>query len=205
MVDVSDSVNDIWWRLNFLSLEDLDATDTYVTSDELYGFADEAAQLLAYRTGTFITVETIAVTAGIARYVLPAANVFTLGAWLGSQNLRISPVRELAALDATWPTTSGPPTRASFDADVPGVITLYPRPTAGGTLKLIAAEAPASIAAGSSTVQVPQVFQDLFSYSALNGARIKESEGRQQEMGEHYGARADLYLDVAAFLYGGGA
>ena len=204
-MDVTNSVTDCWWRLGFLSLADLDAVDSYVKSNELYGFADEAAKLLASRTGAFLTTETLAVTAGLARYILPPANLFTLAVFLDGKDLRISPWRELAALDAQWVATSGTPTRASFDADAPGLLTLYPRPTAGGTLTLICAEAPATITAGASTVNVPQVFQDYFSFAALAGARGKESEGRQEEMSDHYAARAELYRTIGAYLFGPGA
>jgi hypothetical protein len=205
-LDVANSIADIIYRLGFLNATDLDAAGTWVTSTELYQWADEAAQLLAYRSGAFVTVDTsITAIGGTAVYTLPASNVFTLAAWLGSTNLRLTPVRELSALDATWSTTSGASTRASLDAGSVGTITLYPKPTSGGTLTQIAAEAPATINLATSTVALPTVFQDMFSYAALAGARGKESEGAQPEMAEHYQGRVDLYLAIADFLFGPGA
>jgi hypothetical protein len=205
-MDVANSIADIWYRLGFLSQADIDVTGTWVTSTELYQWADEAAQKLAYACGAFTTFDTsITVSSGTPVYELPAANVFTLAAWLGTQNLRFTPVRELRALDATWPVTSGPSTRASLDASAVGSITLYPNPTAGGTLTQIAEEYPATIALGSSTVALPSVFEDWASYAAMGGARLKESDARQEEMGQHFEGRVELYEAIADYLYGTGA
>ena len=179
---------------------------TWVTSTELYQFADEAAQLLAYKCGAFTTVDTsITVSSGTAGYSLPASNVFSLGAWLVANNLRFSTVRELQALDATWPATSGPSTRASLDAGSVGTITLYPNPTVGGTLAVLAEEYPATINLASSTVSLPTVFQDWASYAMMEGAKRKESDGRSEEMAQHFQGRVDLYLTIANYLYGEGA
>jgi len=204
--DVANSLTDIWFRLGFLSQADIDVAGTWCTSTELYQWADEAAQLLAYKSGSFVTEDTsITVTAATATYALPSNNVFSLAAWLGSTNLRMTPVRELQSLDATWSATSGPATRASLDAAAVGSITLYPNPTVGGTLTQLAEEYPSTIALGSSTVALPSVFQDWASYSMLAGARGKESEGAQLEMSQHFEGRVELYLAIADFLYGSGA
>jgi hypothetical protein len=205
-LDVANSIADIWFRLGFISAADLDDSGTWVTSTELYEWADEAAQKLAYATGAFITLDmSITVSSGTAAYTLPAANVFTLAAWLGSNPLRFTPVRELQALDATWPATSGASTRASLDAGSVGTITLYPNPTSGGTLNQLAEEYPSMIADGSSTVALPSVFQDYFSYAAMAGARLKESDARMEDMAQHFEERAALYLAIADYLYGIGA
>ena len=134
----------------------------------------------------FPTLDTsITVTSGTAVYSLPASHVFTLQAWLAGAELRITPVRELGAIDSTWPITSGPSTRASFDAGSVGTITLYPNPTVGGTLAQVCEEYPATVSVSASTIALPTVLQDFFAYACLAGARGKESDGMQIEMGEH--------------------
>jgi hypothetical protein len=205
-VDVAHSLADVIWRLGFLNSTDLDAAGTWVTSTELYQFADEAAQLLAYQSGAFVTLDTtVTAVSGTSTYALPASNVFTLAAWLNGVNLRITPVRALEALDATWPATSGPSTRASFDAASVGSAVLYPNPTVGGTLTQIAAETPPTIALSTSTVALPSVFQDAFSYAMLAGAKSKESDATDEAIAEHYAGRVALYRAIAAFLFGPGA
>lgn len=203
MIDAANCITDVIYRLGFQDATDLDTAGTWVTSTELYQWADEAAQRLAYVSGVFITYDTsITVTGGTAAYSQPASNVFTLAAWLGSNELRLTPVRELSALDATWPATSGPAARASLDAGSVGTITLYPNPTAGGTLNQIAEEYPSTIALGSSTVQLPPVLADWMSYEILAGARRKESDAYQPEMADHFDQRADTYRQIIQHLYG---
>jgi hypothetical protein len=205
MIDTANSIADAWTRLGFLSQADLDVTGTWVTSTELYEWADELAQMLAYKCGVFVNLDTsVTVTAGTALYTEPASNVYTLAAWLGTTNLRLTPVRELWALDNVWSATSGPATRASLDASGAGTITLYPNPTAGGTLSQLAEEYPATIASGSSTVALPTVLQDAFTYAQLAGAKSKESDATDAGAAAHYQARVDLYVAICDFLYGKG-
>jgi hypothetical protein len=206
LIDAADSITDIIYRLGFQNSTDLDATGTWVTSTELYQFADEACQRLAFLTGAFITYDTsITVTSGTALYNLPASNVFTLAAWLGSNALRITPVRELFALDAAWSATTGPAARASLDAGGVGTITLYPNPTAGGTLNQLAEEYPATVALGSSTVPLPVPLQDWLSYEILAAARRKESDAWQPDMADHFDQRSATYREIIQHLYGVGA
>ena len=115
--------------------------------------------------------------------------------------LRITPVRELWALDGTWPATPGPAARCSFDAGSVGTITLYPVPTAGGTLSQVCQEFPAD---GSTELALPAVLQDLFSYAMLAGARGKESDSAMPEMAAHFGERVKLYEQIAEHLWGPG-
>ncbi len=206
MIDAANCITDLIYRLGFVNADDVDATGTWCTSTELYEFADEAVQRLAYLTGAFITYDSsITVTEGTAVYAEPAANVFTLQAWLGDVNLKLTPVRELWALDSTWSATSGASTRASLDAGSIGTITLYPNPSAGGTLNQIAEEYPSTIALDASTVQLPIPLQDWLSYRMLEAARRKESDGTQTEMADHYEQRAATYEEIVQRLYGVGA
>ena len=83
MIDVSNSVGDVAFRLGFLSQAEM-ATDSYwVTIEELYQFADDLAKKLAYSTGIFpILAPAIPVTPGSGLYQLPATHVFTVLAWI---------------------------------------------------------------------------------------------------------------------------
>lgn len=127
-----------------------------------------------------------------------------------STMLRVTPVRELWALDATWNQTAGAVgpdglVRCSFDAGSVGTITIYPIPAANGTLAMLAEEYPPTIASGTSTVALPPVLQDYFSYVMLAGARDKESDARMEDMSAHYDQRVAMYEEIIQHLYGGGA
>ena len=118
--------------------------------------------------------------------------------------LRITPVRELWDLDATYPTTAGAPKRASFDAGAVGQILLYPIPNVDGTLLQVYQEYQPAITAAAPDVTLPSILGDLFSYRMLQGARLKESDARMDEMAAHYGERCALYEAIAKHLYGSG-
>ena len=205
MIDVSECVNDVIYRLGFQSLADLEASGNWVLLVELYQWADEAAGKVAYESGVFLTWDTsITAESGTAIYNLPASHVFTLAAWLGNSPQRMTTVSDLWALAAAWPATSGPAARASLDAGGVGTLTLYPVPTAGGTVGQIAEEYPPTIAAGSSQVALPSILQDYFSYAMLAGARGKESDAAKPEIAAHCQARMELYDQVIQHLYGPG-
>ena len=209
MIDVANSVADVWFRLGFLDYFELGTNDYWVTLTELYQFADDAAKKLAYEVGVFPVVDaSITVAPGTALYTLPAAHVFTVLAWLAYaglpiQFLRLSTVGQLFALDATWAATSGVPVRASLDAGSVGTITLYPNPIAAATLNQICQEFPA-VAVGTSTLALSPVMQDVFTYAILAGARGKESDMRTEEMANHFIQRVELYRQVADKLWGPG-
>lgn len=204
-LDVEAALEDVVYRLGFGSRAELAAAASWVTETELYQWADEAAKRLAYRAGVFITVDTsITVTPSTAAYNLQANHVFTLAAALGGTPLRITSVRDLWALDGSWPATSGPAQRCSLDAGAVGTITLYPKPTAGGTLEQICQEYPGTVEAGSSELALPTVLQDYFSYAMLAGARGKESEAAMPEMAAHFAQRVAMYEQVIEHLWGPG-
>lgn len=205
MIDTADSVADILYRLGFQGGADIALTGTWVTVAELYQWADEAAKAIAYESGIFVTLDaTITAVAATAVYNLPATHVFSLAVWLATVPLRLTAVRDLRALDATWTATSGLSTRCSFDAGSVGTITLYPNPTVGGAITQLAEELPADIAIGSSTVQLPTVLLDYFSYKMLAGARGKESDAAMPEMEAHFLERCALYEKIIEHLYGTG-
>lgn len=204
-LDIQSALNDAVYRLGFASPQELSQSNSWVSGAELYQWADDAAKRLAYESGLFITYDaSITVTNGTAAYNLPSTHVFTLQAWLGSQQLRLTAVRDLWALDATWSATSGPAKRCSLDAGAVGTITLYPNPSVGGTLAQICQEFPATIQPGNLALALPAVLQDYFTYFLLAGARGKESDHRMAEMAAHFKARCDLYEQVIDHLYGPG-
>lgn len=204
-MDLAACLSDVWFRLGFQSLADVSGPDSYVGTGELYQWADDAAKRLAVLAGVFVTADTsITVAPGTSTYALPANFVFGLAAWLGNQPLRITSQAQLEALEGQFTATVGPSTRVSFDANAVGLATLYPIPTGGGVLTLVAEELPATIQAGSTTISLPTVFQDLFSYAMLGGARGKESDASMPEVSAHAAERVKLYVKVAKHLYGRG-
>ena len=208
-MDVANSVSDVTYRLGFVNAGEITST-SWVTPTELYQFADEAAKKLARDTGAFVTYDaSIAISAPTAAYALPSSHVFTLMAAAIYVNgtiqiLRMTAVRDLWALDANWQTTAANPVRASLDAGAVGTITLYPAPVSNATLGQVLEEFPATIASGSSTVSLPAVLQDMFTYEILRGARAKESPNAMPEMAAHFGERARLYGQICDHLFGPG-
>jgi hypothetical protein len=203
-MDTSLAVADALYRLGFQGAADIALASTWVTVNELYQWADEAAQKIAYASGVFIKFDTsMTAFAGTAAYNLPAAHVFTLAVWLGAQLLRMTPVRELWAMDNSWSFTSGPATRCSLDAGTEELV-LYPNPTVGGTISQICEVYPATINLGNPTVALPTVLQDWATYAMLAGARGKESDACKPEMAAHFEERGKLYEAIIEHLYGVG-
>ena len=203
-MDCANSLADTYYRLGLIGSADL-AAASWLSAAELYQIADDLAKKLASDSGVFVGYDaSIAVTAGTAVYELPAAHVFSLAVWLAGCGLRLTSVNDLWALDANWQATTGPAARASLDANAVGSITIYPNPSAGGTLAQILQEYPATIQVGSTLLSLPTPFQDLLTYAMLAGARGKESDYAAPEMAQHYQARVSMYAQIAEHLYGPG-
>lgn len=208
--DVANSLADIWFRLGFLSPDDMNVDDRWVTIAELYQFGDDAAKRLAFALGLFMQYDaSVAVTAGTAQYALPTGHTLTVLAWLvyaglPLQLLRLSTVGQLFALDANWPTTTGNPVRLSLDAGGVGTATLYPVPLSNATLAQVLQAYPADVLAGASSLPLSPVLQDYFSYCLLSAARGKESDQAMPEMAKHFGERCKLYEQVMEHLWGPG-
>jgi hypothetical protein len=208
-LDTANSVADVIYRLGFVNAGEM-TSSSWVTSTELYQWADEAAKRLARETGAFVTYDaSISIAPGSATYSLPSTHVYTLMAWAvypdgSGQLLRLTSAGQLWALDANWQTTVGDSVRASLDASGPGTLTLYPIPISAGTLAQLLEQFPSTITAAASTVLLPTVMQDCFSYRLLAGARGKESPHADLAMASHFAQRADLYTQIAAHLWGEG-
>jgi hypothetical protein len=201
--------NDCAYRLGLTSAAEL-ATSDWISVAELVVYADDAVKHVAEAHGVFVKYDTsVTVSSGTAVYTLPSGHVFTLQAALlggGSAvtSLRPASVADLFALDATWSATSGPAVRYSLDAPAVGSLTLYPNPSAGGTLALVAEMTPADLTTSAATVALPGVFSDWLSYAELNGALEKESEHAQRDMAAHYAERLKLFEHIMAGLYSEG-
>ena len=208
--DVANCIADLWFRLGFLNAADMARADRWVTLAELYQFADDAAKFLSRASAAFLTYDSsIGVTAGEPEYALPAGWVWTEGAWLlyaglPLQQLRLSSVGQLFALDANWNTTTGNPLRLSLDAGPVGWCVLYPSPVAGAVLAEVLQVFPATVAAGASALPLSAVLQDYFTDAALAGARAKESDSAMPDVAAHCRERMALYEAVIGHLWGDG-
>jgi len=79
-MNVAACIPDVSYRLGYLStLELTSGAAPWVTVDELYQFADDAAKQLSYNVGLFVTWDaSIQIVPGVSVYTLPEAHVFTL-------------------------------------------------------------------------------------------------------------------------------
>jgi len=178
-LDLQYAIPDVAYRLGFQNLDDLNAANSWVSLAELYQWADRAAKHLAYQVGVFVVFDdSIDVDAGTASYALPATHVFTLAAALVDdegipQMLRLTAVRDLWALDATWSQSSRPATRCSMDAAEWERWCCTRTPRLGGTLSQVCQEFPRPISTGGPLSALPTVLQDYFAYAMLAGARAR--------------------------------
>lgn len=205
-VDLANTINDLLPTLGASSLADLD----WCTESELYQWADEAAKRLSHRVGVFVTRDTsISLAAGTATYSTPTGHVDSIHVSVlpaSGSPLKLFPssVEELASLDSTWPTTTGPVTRYSMDAAGIGTITVYSIPTTTGTLAVIYHEFLPQIQAGNSAVPVCSPVSDYFQYAMLAGARRKESDHTMLDMADHFEKRVEMYEQVLEHYFGRG-
>lgn len=212
--DTAASLSDVWYRLGFLSQADLNAAQ-WLTSGDLYQFADEAAKRLAWTCGIFKVFDSsVAIANGTGPVTLPPGHVFTAFAYIDYgagviQILRLTNVEQLYALDAGWTSLAGSPTRLSFDAGAPGsgglgIATLYPSATASGSLNQVIQQTPPTVQAGASVLQVTPCIQDYFTYALLEQALAKESDHARPEVSAHATERMRLYEKVFQQYYGPG-
>ena len=206
--DVTNCINELWFRLGFLNADDMARDDRWVTLNELYQFADDAAKALARSTSLFLVYDaSIDVTAAGATYALPPGWVWSESAWLvyaagPVQLLRLSTVGQIFALDAQWSAAAGNPLRLSLDAAGVGNGAIYPAPVAGATLAGVLGVCPPTVTASSSALPLSPVLQDYFTSLMLGGARGKESDSQMADVADHCQERAKLYEATIAHLWG---
>jgi hypothetical protein len=209
LIDTANCVADSWHRLGFQDAAEITST-SWVTSDELYQYADDAVKYLARTTALFLTYDSsIAVRPFASTYALPASHVFTQTAWLNNstgsnQQLRITSAADLWALDQAWPQTNGPPTRVSFDAAGATNAVVYPAPTVAATLWQVMGLVPPAITSGNTMLELPAPVQDYLTCAVIAGARSKESDSAMPEVAAHLAERMRLYEAVFQQLWGTG-
>ncbi len=160
-----------------------DATDINALG---FGVAPDGSVYMSFDTFTVFVALIVAPPLVVQRFLRPTSEA------------------ELFALDATWPLTSGAPTRISLDAGGDGTATLYGIPVADGTLAQIMQQViPGTLASGASTIAMPSVLQDYFTDSIIRASRSKESDFRMPEVSDHLAQRMALYETVIKHLFGG--
>jgi hypothetical protein len=210
-VDIAQVIDEMLPTLGATSLGDV--SWCLADGSEFYQWADEYAKRLAHRCGVFVERDTLTtVEPGTAVYPVPEGHIDTIHVSITTSGgdgtplrLRPSTVRDLNALDATWPTTTGIVTRYSMDAGGVGTITLYQNPSSSGNAGMLAVifhQFPAAIALGSSVVQIASPIGDYFQYGMLAEARRKQSEGAMPEMADHFDQRVAMYEQVMLKYWG---
>ncbi len=201
-VDLAQVVTDMLPTLGATSLGDL--TWCLADGSEFYQWADEYAKRLAHKCGVFVErdVSNILV-ANNASYPVPLRHIDTIHASIAGARLRPSTVRDLVALDSTWPTTTGIVARYSMDAGPVGTITLYRIPTASSAiLAVIFHQFPPEINTGSTTIAIASPIADYFQFGMLAEARRKQSEGAMPEMADHFDQRVAMYEQIIQKYWG---
>lgn len=191
-------------RLGVTGWPDLD----WLTEDEVFAYFDEAAKRLAEVAGVFAERDaTTTLAAGQANYANPQGWIDSEHVSANGLRLRPASAEELSAVDATWPSTPGAPTRYSLDAGPLGTTTLYPAPQenqAGQPLAHVYHRFPADISATQTLVPLPAPVADYLLYFALQRARGKEGDGAMTETAAHCGERCKLYEQICAGYWGRG-
>lgn len=201
-VDLANVLADILPALGATSFGDLD----WATQGELFQWLDEANKRLGNRAGFWVErYGNQTLNVATASVSVPVGHVDTIHVSFNGSKLRPAGVRELAALDPSWPSTTGPaPARFSMDAGAPGTITTYPITNTLGTLAIVYQRFQPTVVSGSSVIPIPTPVEDYFGYSVMQEARRKESDAAMPDMADHFGQRVDLYLQVIEHLWGPG-
>jgi hypothetical protein len=205
LVDVADIINGLVPGFNAASLETL----SVVTEDEMYEFADEAAQRLARKIGMFVERDaTLTITGADPTVATPAGHLSTIqaswdsdgaGAW---QPLVSSAVNELEALDASWESRAGDPERWTQDQEGTETIRVYKVPAADTGLALIYHELHDTISSAATTFNVPTPIGDYLTYSIIGEVRGQENDEAMPEVAEYARGRAKAYEDIFEQYWG---
>lgn len=201
-VNASTVVSDIWPPLNAASAADA----VFWTETEMYEWFNEAARRLAGKCGAFVVRDTSLVSSvGIPSYTLPANHSATIQADLGGQVLRPRNVQELEALDASWPTTDGPPEAFLLD-DAQGVfvLTLYPAPdvaSSGLPIGLAMRAIPPDVSAAGGFLAASRALRGYFTFYMLGEARAKEGRAQMPEISQWFRQLCGQYEQaICAYL-----
>lgn len=202
-INMAQVVSDMWPPLNARS----EADAIFWTQAELFTWIDEAMQRLARKVGVFVDYdETLTTTVNTAAYPLPASHIRTIQADVNGKVLRARNVQELEALDSAWPTATSAEPKA-FVLDTRGLLELqlYPAPSVpfqSLPIGLSMIKLPASITLANAILSAPPVLQDYFTFSALAGARGKESNASMDEVAAWLRSINDLVVQAAEAIWG---
>lgn len=202
-IDLNGAVSDILPLLNASGSSDL----VWWTVDELFQWFDEAARRIAREAGVFVARDTTVTTVqGQGTYNLPANQIATIQVDLGGFVLRPANVQEIEALDADWISAVGSPLRFLQDVPMGEVdLTLHPAPdanAAGVPIGLVMHVWPPTDDAYHPLIPAPTVLREYFTFSALAGARSKETKAAMPEVAQWFGQLVGLYEQTIANYWG---
>lgn len=201
-INLALAMNDVYSALNASGPADL----VFWTQAELFEYMDEGAQRLARVVGCFVERDTsITTVVNTGGYALPSEHISTIQVDLGGLVLRPRTVRELEALDASWPSTGG--TSVAFLEDTQGLsqITLYPicdDTSAPQTLGIVLHFLPATISASNGLLSAPTVVREYFTFRAIAAARGKQSKAAMPDVADWFGGLADYMEQAMGELWG---
>jgi hypothetical protein len=190
--------------LNAAALTDADLT--FWTVDQLYEFADEAAERMARTAAVFVARDsgnTLATANAV--YPAPERHVAVIRLTVAGVALIPSSSRELEALSDDWTNDAGTPARWIADWQGHDQVRVHPTPAAaddGKTLEILLAHYPAAITADSPTVAAPRVFGDYLAARVVAEARRREGDGGLPEVADALDREADLYEQIARSYWG---
>lgn len=211
LLDVAEILNNLVPVLHAKSLAELNGNSELLTTEtELYEHVDEAAQRLARRAALFVTYDnTLTITGGSSTLATPSRHLSTIHAAFDSDEpngafrpLAPASVAELEALDPDWPSAAGTPSHFTHDQEGTETVRAYKTPAADTSLALVYHEHLATIASGSSAVNVPLPVGDYFHYAALAAVHGQEHDEVMPEIEAYARQRSELYEDVFRTYWG---
>lgn len=116
--------------------------------------------------------------------------------------LRPAGVRELEALDSTWPNSTGTPDHYLHEDLGTTQIRLYKTPTAGPTTLAVVHQAHLANLALNDQIPLPRALADYLYFYVIAEARSAETDGAMPEAAEFARQLADLYIQLATIFWG---
>lgn len=202
-INTAQVLGDMWPPLNARSAADA----IFWTEEELYTWIDEATQRLARVVGPFVDYDrSLTTAANTADYPLPASHIRTIQADVNGKVLRARNIQEMEALDSAWPAAAAAEPKA-FLLDTKGLVqlTLTPAPSVpfqSLAIGLAMVKLPGTISQSNAILAAPPVLQDYFTFSALAGARSKESNASMDEVADWLRSITGLIEQAAAAIWG---
>lgn len=182
----------------------LDAPTNFYSDVQLTVWVNEACRDIARRCEVLQTTQDIAVTAALQTYAAPTDMVRIYRAEFkqtGETARHSLDYRDFNSMDEVWwaaqRQTSGRPSTYTMWGFPPGVtITLYPTPSAAGTLTIFYYKYPATIS-GVQEVPIPMGWDDLVVDYAEYRALRKARDPRWQEAKSIYEEKLSQMYDLS--------